>query len=250
MKTPNKWLSTFILIFALVIIVVNFNECLSGSNLGESTQLVYQEKSPFKLGEKFLYKVNFNGIYVGRIEWEYLGSLRMDNKLVNVLRLSSNVKILKLFSIQTIEKLYIDFDTHLPLKVERQVKLLGKQEEILEEYNQKENYVKITKVAASGTEEKIIKLKAPIHNMITLLYFFPRDIKLRLRESLSFNLPTQKIRIKVTALKMVDTARGSYEVYVLEGRPRKFKVWLEREKRIPLRIEFPVMLGRITIFID
>lgn len=250
MKTPNKSLSAFILIFILNIIVMNFNECLSRPILNESTQLDYQENSPFKLGEKFNYKVNFNGIYVGRIEWEYSGRLGIDNKLVDVLSLSPNVKILKLFSIQTEEKLYIDSNTHLPLKVERQVKFFGKQEKILEEYNQKENYVKITKVDAKGTEEKIIELKAPIHNMIALLYFFPKDIKLRLGESFSFNLPTQKMRIKVTALKMLDTTKGSYEVYVLEGRPRKFKVWLEKEKRIPLRIEFPVMLGRITIFID
>lgn len=250
MKTPNRSLSAFILILALIIIVMNFNQCLSGPILYESTQPHYQEDSPFKLGEKFIYKVTFNGIYVGRVECEYLGRTTINNKLLDVLSLSSNVKILMLFSIQTKEKLYIDSDTHLPLKVERQVKFFGKQERILEEYNQKENYVKITKVVAKRTEEKVIRIKTPIHNAIALLYFFPKEIKLRLGESSSFNLPTQKISIKVTALKTLDTTKGSYEAYVLEGRPRKFKVWLEKEKRTPLRMEFPVMLGRITLLID
>ncbi len=250
MKTPNKSFSAFILIFILIIIVMNFNGCLLGSILNESTQFDYQAKTPFKLGEKFVYKVKFNGIYVGRVEWEYLGRSSINNKLVDVLSLSSSVKILKLLSIQSKEMLYIDSDTHLPLKVERQVNFFGKQEKILEEYNQKENYVKITKVNAKGTEERIIHTKAPIHNMIALLYFFPQDTKLKLGESFSFNLPTQKVDIEVTTLKMLDTAKGSHEVYVLEGRPRKFKVWLEKEKRIPLRIELPVMLGRITIFIN
>lgn len=250
MKTHNKSLLAFISILALIIIVMNFNQCLSEPILSESTQLNYREDSPFKLGEKFIYKVTFNGIYVGRIEWEYLGRLSIDNKLVEVLSLSSNVKILMLFSIQTKEKLYIDSDRHLPLRVERQVKFFGKQERILEEYNQKENYVKITTVVAKRTEEKVIRIEAPIHNAIALLYFFPKEIKLRLGESSSFNLPIQKISIKVTALKMLDTTKGSYEAYVLEGRPRKFRVWLEKEKRIPLRIELPVMLGRITLLID
>jgi hypothetical protein len=250
MKILKNSSLVFISIFISLIITLNFNECFSGPILNKPTPLHYQTNFPFKLGEKFVYKVNLNGIYVGRIRWEYLGRLSRGNIWIDVLSLSSNVKILKLFFIQTKEKLYIDSHTHLPLRVERQVRFFGRREEILEEYNQKENYVRITKVVASKTEEKIIHIKAPIHNVIALLYFFPKDIKLRLGRSSSFNLPTQKINIKVTTLKMFDTLKGSYEVYVLEGKPRNFKIWLEKEKRIPLRIEFPVTLGRISIFIN
>lgn len=247
MKFPKPFL-----LFAVAIIVILFvfshSGCLSYPSLNRPAHSERLFKiSPFKSGEKFIYKVNYNGIYVGRIEWVYLGKQNMDNKLVDAISLFSDVKILKLFSIQSKEKLYIDSDTHLPLKVEREVKYLGRQEEILEEYNQKEGFVKIAKKDAKGKEEKKLEVKAPVHNIIALLYFFPKDIKLTLGESLSFNLPTQKISIKVVALEILGITKATYETFRLEGRPRKFKVWLEKDKRVPLRIEFPVLLGRITI---
>ena len=46
---------------------------------------------------------------------------------------------------------------------------------------------------------------------------------------------------------MFDASKGAYEAYVLEGKPRKFKIWLEKDRRIPLRMEFPVFLGKVTI---
>lgn len=241
MKTIKKSLLAFVTIITFIIMI---NECFP------RIVVLDEEKLLFRLGEKNSYKVNFNGIYVGRIEWEYLGRSIIDNKLIDKLLLSSDIKILKLFSIKSKERLFLDSKTHLPLKIERDIEFFGKKERILEEYNQSQYYVKITKVTSSGTEEKIIQQKTPIHNVIALLYFFPRDIKLDLQKSFSFNLPTQQLQLKVTAHKMLETRKGSYEVYVLEGKPRKYRVRLEKEKRIPLQIEFPVMLGRVTILID
>lgn len=240
-------ITTLIFVF---IIILNSNGYFSKPVLEESTQIHDQEALPFKSGEKFNYKVKYQGIHVGKIEWEYLGRSNVDDKLVDVLSFFSNIKILELFSIQSKEKLYIDSETSLPLKVERDVKSFGNQEDILEEYNQGEDYVKITKITAKGTKEKILHIKAPIHNVIALLYFFPQDVELKLGDTFSFNLPTQKISMEVIALEIVETPKGSYEAYVLEGRPRKLKVWLEKEKRIPLRIERPIALGKINIFID
>lgn len=250
MKFPKLFL-LFAVAIIVIVFVLSHCGCLSYPSLnGPAHSERLSKILPFKPGEKFIYKVRYNGIYVGRIEWEYLGKQNIDNKLVDVIGLSSDVKILKLFSIQSKEKLYIIADTHLPLKVEREVKFLGKQEKILEEYNQKEGYVKIAKLDAKGKEEKKFEVKAPIHNIIALLYFFPQDIKLNLGDSFSFNLPTQEITIKVIALQMLDGPLRRYETFCLEGKPRKFKIWLEKDKRIPLQMEFPVFLGKVTVFKD
>lgn len=207
MKRPRLFLFFFV---AITVILFVLNHCLYLQHPSPSlSKPAHSERlskiPPFKSGEKFIYRVTYNGIYAGGIELEYLGFRNIDNKSVDVIGLSSDVKILKLFSIQTKERLYIDSDTHLPLKVERGVKFLGRHEEILEEYNQEEGYVKLTKLDAKRKEEKKIEVKAPIHNVIALLYFFPQDIKLNLGETLSFNLPTQRISIKVRAIKVLDT---------------------------------------------
>lgn len=245
------------LIVAITVILFILSQCpyfgySMISNLFYSENLF--KNSPFELGEKFTYKVDYNGVYMGRIEGVYLGKQNIDNKIAYTISLLSDVKILKVFSLQSKEKLYIDSDTHLPLRVEREVRYLGRYEEILEEYNQKDGFVKIIKKDGKRKEEKRLEVKAlypgyrrGIHNVIALLYFPPKDIKLNLGESFSFNLPTQKISIKVVAFEILDVHKVRYETFRLEGQPRKFKVWLEKERRLPLLIEFPVFLGRVTI---
>jgi hypothetical protein len=204
--------------------------------------------SVFKAGEKFIYKVKYNGISVGSIEWEYLGRAIIDGQEVVVLELIPDVKIARLLSLNTREKLYLNAQTYLPVRVKRQVSFLGKREDILEEYNQRENFVKITKLVAKGRKvEETIHREGPIHNAIALLYFFPRDVRLETEKSFSFNLPTRKVYINVVGHKDLRTQNGIFQTYLLEGHPPKFKIWLEKETGFPLRIEFPLLLGKIEI---
>ncbi|MBU1090729.1 MAG: DUF3108 domain-containing protein [Candidatus Omnitrophica bacterium] len=234
---------SIIVVFLLIDLYKGF-QVIVPEDLGQSR---IEDDLPFKPGEAVSYKVKFNGIYVGDINWEYLGRANAGDKLTDVLSLSSDIKILKLFSIKSKDKLFIDSKTYLPFRIEREVNFLGKHESIIEEYNQEEGYVKISNIGPKGRKEKIIRLEAPIHNAIALFYFHPKEKELDLGVTSYFTLPTQEISIKVSTLEMLDTATGEYEVYLLKGKPRNFKLWLEKEKRVPLRIEFPVFLGKIVI---
>ncbi|MCX7661838.1 MAG: DUF3108 domain-containing protein, partial [Candidatus Omnitrophica bacterium] len=238
---PPKIVLFFIM---LILSIFNHNKYIlySQDNFSFSIKNISKDLF-FGKGGKFTYKVSYNGIYVGNIECIYLGKQNIDNKLADTLELFSDVRILGFFSIQSRERLFIDSSNQLPLKVERKVKYLGKDEEILEEYSQQEGLIKITKKYAKGKTEKRLEVGAPIHNIIALLYFFPQNLKLNPGKQFVFNLPTQKINIRVKDLALFDT----YEAYILEEESRRFKVWLERDKRIPLRIEFNFFLGRIVI---
>jgi len=205
--------------------------------------------SLFKIGEKFLYQVDFNGIKVGTIELEYQGRKKIDKIWQDVIRVTSNVKILKLFQIESEEVVYMDKDTYLPLKVQRKVKFLGREESILEEYQQKEGWVKIIQTKDKTTEERLIKVNPPIHNILILYFLYPLDLKDEaIGKTYEFNLPTRKISVRLKeARKISRYGKGREEFYIWEGSPRRFEVWLKKTERLPLRVEIPAFLGRIVI---
>ncbi len=202
---------------------------------------------PFK-DEKIPYQVRFNGVKVGKIEFEYKGREKIGKDLQDILVVSSCVRILGLFEIESREKVYVDVNTHLPLKVEREVKFLGRQESILEEYNQKEGWLKLTQTKGKTTEERSIKVNLPIHNILILYFLYPLDLKDEtIGKTYEFNLPTRKISIKLKEARRISTPKGIEEFYIWEGAPRRFEVWLKKTERLPLRVEIPAFLGRIVI---
>jgi hypothetical protein len=203
---------------------------------------------PFKIDEKVLYQVRFNGVKVGKIELEYKGQQKLGKDLLDILMVSSCVRILALFEIESREKVYVDVNMRLPIKVERKVKFLGRQEIISEEYNQKEGWLKLTQTKGKTTEEKLIKVNPPIHNVIILYFLYPLDLRDEaIGKTYEFNLPTRKINIKLKEARRISTDKEIEEFYILEGSPRRFEAWLKKGERLPLRVEMPAFLGRIVI---
>ncbi len=198
--------------------------------------------------ERFLaYDVFFNGVPTGKIEWQYLGKEVVSGRNVDVILLNSDTNILKLLNLESKEKVFVDSSTYLPLKVERDVVFFGKKEKIKEEYNQATGLITITK-SNSSEKETFLHAATPIHNILSLLYFFPKDIELVKNKPLYFNLPTQKVTIKMLYENNIKIGKIKKDVYFLSGRgDKRFNLWLDKKERIPLKMEFIVPLGKITI---
>jgi hypothetical protein len=193
------------------------------------------------------YDVFFNGIPTGKIEWQYLGKEVVSGREVDVILLNSDTNILKLLNLESKEKVYIDSVTYLPLKVERDVVFFGKKEKIKEIYNQDTGLITITK-NNSSKKQTLLHAAKPIHNILSLLYFFPKDIALIKDRPLYFNLPTQKITIKMLYENAITFGKGKKDIYFLAGKgDKKFNLWLDKKERIPVKMEFIVPLGKITI---
>ncbi|MBU1122615.1 MAG: hypothetical protein ABIH71_00495 [Candidatus Omnitrophota bacterium] len=197
--------------------------------------------------DKLAYGVYFNGIPVGHIEWEYLGQEEVSNKNSHVLGINSDANILELLNLRSKEKIFIDVKTGLPLKVERDVVFFGKKELIQEFYDQDQGVVKIVRNNDTKKEE-VLFVDKPIHNILALLYFFPTGIDLEFGETRRFNLPTQKVVIKIVSHRSLKVNSEEKETYFLQGRgDKKFNLWLDKEKRLPLRLEFILLVGKIVI---
>jgi len=201
----------------------------------------------FKGQEHLSYSISFNGIPSGNINWEYLGKETLSGHQADVLTVSSDTKILELLNLTSKETVFLDSQTHLPLKVERSVVLFGKKESISEIYDQDKGTVRITR-RNSEVKEDILQQDKPIQNILSLLYFFPQDQPLKKGAWMVFNLPTQVIKIKFVKERLLDTDSKKEETYFLIGRgAKRFSLWLDKKTRLPLRLEFILPVGKVSI---
>ena len=201
----------------------------------------------FKSEKKVIYNVFFNGIPSGYIEWEYLGRRDLEGAAVDELLVNSDTKILKLLNLTSKERVFLDSGTRLPVKVERDIVFFGRKEIISEVYNQDKGYVKIKRSNSKKTESTLYQDK-PIHNILELLYFFPQDVELEAGKWMIFNLPTQKVKIKMVRERALKINGKEFNTYFMVGRgARRFNLWLDKEDKMPLRLEFITLAGKITI---
>ena len=212
-----------------------------GSAFGEGIE------ARFKGEKKVIYSIFYNGIPSGYIEWEYLGRRDSEGVVVDELLVNSDTKILKLLNLTSKERVFLDSQTRLPLKVERDIVFFGRKEVISEIYNQDEGYVKIKRSNSKKTESVLYQDK-PIHNILELLYFFPQDVKLEAGKWMAFNLPTQKIKIRMVRERVLKINGKKINTYFMVGRgAKRFNLWLDKKDKMPLRLEFITLAGKVTI---
>lgn len=221
--------------------------------LGQTVVLYPQEhlRDRFTTSKKIRYNISFNGIPSGHIDWEYLGRDSINSREVDVLLIKSDTKILRLLNLVSSEKIYLDAKDSLPVKVERDLKLFGRAEIIKEYYDQEQGKVTIIKkTEAEEATQEVYEQDTPIHNILELLYFFPDEVDLKEKQGewMEFNLPNQKVQIRYNSIRQVAIDGEREEAYFLEGKgARRFNLWLSQENRLPLRLDFLFLLGRVTI---
>ena len=112
-------------------------------------------------------------------------------------------------------------------------------EHIVEEYNQEENSVTITKRPVSGAEtQQVIQSDSPLQHMVSLIYNFRSKKEFLPDELIDINLPLTKLQFKFTAARSVKVPKGRFEAYQVQSVPRKYNFWLSQDDgRIPLMID-------------
>lgn len=201
----------------------------------------------FKGQDKLTYKVYYNGIFSGNIYWSYQGKGEVDGNTVDILRVSSDTKIFNLLDLTSDEEVFLDSESHLPLKVKRDVVFFGKNELIDEIYDQKNGYVQLI-VKGDEPREEMIHQTPPIHNILALLYFFPKNVVLEKRKWMNFNLPKHEVKIKFIKERVLDVGGEDVNTYFLIGRGAKhFSLWMDKATRMPLRLEFVSIIGKVSI---
>ncbi len=186
-------------------------------------------------GEKISYLIS----PFGRADYVDLGIVDFNGKKARLITFSTQV----LWFLDT-EKIYAQPKTLLPLKIERDVSSWFGRESIVEEYDQSNFLLTVTKFNdGKKASQQIIEEKGPIQNAI-LLAFYPRlQPRLDIGWSFGIRIPSS-FEVKLVSIDEITVPAGKFKAYHFISNPDKFELWVNQDApRIPVKIKGKGGLG-------
>ena len=180
-------------------------------------------------GEKIIYTIE----PAGRAEYSDLGFVDLKGKKVRLIIFKTHA-----LGFDDTEKIYADANTLLPLRIERDVAMWLGKEYIVEEYDQKNFKLTITKFKnKKKVKEYIFKENGPIHNAILLPFYLRSIPDLLVGWSIDARFP-KKFKIKLISIEKIEVPAGEFMAYRFTSAPHKFEIWISRnDPHVPLRIK-------------
>lgn len=201
---------------------------------------------PFYKNETIKYAVKLNGITIGKAVLNYKGITKLGGRDAHLIIFSTDT-----LNFKDTETMYADIDSFLPLKIERDINNWGRKIFIIEEYDQNNNSVKITRLdknRKSNSKPKEIKQDAKIQNVILSTYLYRKNGDFSIGREFSVTLPLYKALMRITKEVSVRVPHGSFMAYLLESFPKGHQIWFESSKKaIPVRILGPSIAGKVNM---
>ncbi len=195
------------------------------------------------LGERMFYDIKLGSITIGKSIFTHAARVELDGKKAHLMIFET-----KMPRFTDTERIYVDPETLLPVRVERDILNFFTREKIIEKYDAKEFTVNIDKKRGDKEEKFIIKKDGPIHNVILLPHFVRRAAKLDIGETLIANLPTSRYEIKLVSLENITVPAGTFESYHFESTPKRIEIWISADgRKIPVKIQTTATLGYVMV---
>ena len=183
-----------------------------------------------RLGEKIVYEIKMGKLTVGESVFENLGRSSLAGK--DAVRVVFQTRLPRFSDTETI---YADAASFLPLRVERDVAMWPKHEQIVEEYDQQAFRLTIT---SHKGKTSVIEKEQPMHNAILLPYQVRCFATLEPGWRMPVNLPTQTFEITLKRVEDVRVPAGVFSAYYFESVPERFAIWVSAdERRLPVKIK-------------
>ncbi|MBI5873428.1 MAG: DUF3108 domain-containing protein [Candidatus Omnitrophica bacterium] len=205
---------------------------------------IYSPVNVFNSGELIKFGVYSAGIRVGSGELHYKGLVEEGTRKVQHVIFKVTT-----FSVNDEDNVFGTLDFASPVRVERKIRILGKDETIFESYAENKRSVTISKsVDDKKSESQVINTKDGMNNVLLLLYKLRNDKELKPGKSYKITLPTQNFELLVKSMRKIKTSLGVFNAYYLESNPPKYRIWLSPEPdRLPLRIQGLVAGGMLYL---
>jgi hypothetical protein len=201
---------------------------------------------PFKKGENLVFRLDLGFFSIGTANLIFEGRTQLDGKEVYLIKFITHVA-----NFYDKENIYAEIDSFLPLRVDRDIKMFGKKINIVEEYNQKEKFVKITRSTSGKRTEQIIRSNKEIDNILCLVYFYRMPNNIEIGEKMFINLPLKQLEMEAKDIKKIEIAKGKFNSYILESKPKGYSFWFDTSpRRLPLRIDGAIKFGNIAMVLS
>jgi len=199
-------------------------------------------KTVFSTGEKISFGVYSNIVKVGSGSLTYAGILKGPGDVWQHVKLQ-----VETLSVSDTDEVYGSLDFTLPHKVDRRVRLFGRDEVIEEIYASGNKSVTISKSKNGQAEPpETITSDSALENVLLLIYRLRNDPALAVGRTYAVNLPTQKFELTVKSKMSLKVPLGKFQVFYIESKPSKYRIWLtDDQQRIPVRIQGLVSFGMV-----
>lgn len=216
---------------------------LPAVNIGRA-YIEKEELLPFKENETITYAIKLSGINIGRATLVYKGRVKLGEKDAHLIVFSTDT-----LNFKDTETMYADIDNFFPLRIQRDIiNNWGKKISILEEYDQANNSVKITRLNNHKNTAKEIKQDDKIQSVILSAFLRRKTADFVIGREFPVTLPLYKFTLRITKEVSLSVPYGTYATYLLESFPKGHQIWFEvSPKHIPVKISGPFMLGKVVM---
>jgi hypothetical protein len=239
-------LRSFIILLLLSIIYLPTKISIFAEPLLFGEEMLLEGKKetlPFLANETIDYIIKLKGIKIGRATLTYKGKTKLDGKDVHLIIFYTNT-----MNFKDKETIYADIDNFLPLRIERSINNWGKKIYIIEEYDQKNYTVTITRIGRRHKKLKQIQKNAHIQNAILLTFLYRKLRDFEIGKDFPVTLPLAELVMRFTKKSRIKVPYGLYEAYLAESFPKGYRIWFEESnKAIPVKISGPLFLGSVSL---
>lgn len=228
--------------FILVSVFLTASLVTASRNAGEPKP---KEKISYsRAGEEIVYEVKLGKISLGEAKFKHSGKVDLQGRAVNLLVLETRV-----INFLDKENIYSDPESMLPVRIERSISSFLKKEQIIENYDQLNYQVTITKNNGKNPPKQlVIKRDGVIHNAVLFPYSV-RDLPdLAVGREFILNLPNRTLRVSLVSIESLKIGHKVFQAFRFESTPKQIAVWISTdEQRIPLKIERSGVFGYALI---
>jgi len=238
-------IKTIFLLILLIIALIFYKTILDYNRQARAALLRFNLSSPKEerpiqhVGEKIIYDVKLGKVCLGRAEFSKLPPIEIKGRRLDLATFET-----KLAHFKDQEKIYYDPLSFLPIRVERTIRNGFVVERIVEDYDQKQFTLRLTREKGGSKEQLVIRQIDRIHNAILLPYYIRRIPKLGVGWILHACLPKRLFLIKLVSIEDISVPAGRFRAYRFQSQPKQFQIWVSADEyRIPLKIEGAGVFG-------
>ncbi len=195
--------------------------------------------------ERLEYDIKKFAMTVGSATFIYKGDVEIEGETAIFMQVTAQG-----FQFYDRENIYLDSQTLLPLVVKRELDIFGKEETIIEKYDQKTGKVVISgRKQDQGEEEStVIKHEHTIDNIYGFIYRYRKQGAFVKNETISIQLPTKKVIMKFVGEETIKWQGEKIKTDYVEDVDKNIKIWFSQdEQRIPYKINGAIGFGKTSM---
>jgi hypothetical protein len=213
------------------------------ASVGRSEAAEDSPHLPFSAGETIYYDIEKLGLKVGEAAIVFHGSTQIEGRGAFLITVTSHG-----FRFFDEEKIYVDPLNFLPVRVERNLNVFGKKEQIVEYYDTLKGGVRVVKTAKGKTTQQIIRKGNILDNIYSFVFRYRKTGGFRIGDKAGIHLPTRDVEFFLERTEQLNVSDKDYTAYYMHSIPVKYRVWFDQgHNKIPLRIDGAVGFGKTSM---